>query len=135
MKHNCCSGAEWYLKYDRDGKFWYILSQNTSRQNRVVNIGYCPFCGEKLPIPKRHQAAIGDYVVKTKKGELRLLPRKANGYDGIQYAEITDILIGVLSELAENFEDHWILPQVNLQWPYKRVKIRVVRDLIINGHL
>lgn len=35
-----------------------------------------------------------DYIVKTKKGEIRMLPQRANGMNGLAYMDINDTLMG-----------------------------------------
>ena len=131
MIHKCCEIAKSYLRYDRDRSTWYI---GFCAPYTPVTVQFCSWCGLRLPLLDRSQIAIsiGDYVVKTKNGELRVLPREANGHDGIQYAEVTDVLIGRIAQLGECFEDHWVTIQPKLQWPYKMVKIKIMRD-IING--
>ena len=132
MIHKCCEIAKSYLRYDRDRSTWYI---GFCAPYTPVTVQFCSWCGLRLPLLDRSQIAIsiGDYVVKTKNGELRVLPREANGHDGIQYAEVTDVLIGRIAQLGECFEDHWVTIQPKLQWPYKMAKIKIIQSVIIGG--
>ncbi len=134
MKHNCCGESKWLIDYDETVNIWHMTVKGAYQ----IQVDFCPWCGEKLPILERsqtHRVAIGDYVVKTKEGEIRVLPREANGHDGILYAKITDVLIGTLCELKEHFEDHLVSIQPKLYFGHIcRLSIKAIRDLTINEY-
>ena len=48
---------------------------------------------------------LGDYVFVTQAGELRILPKEAQGRDGRELAGSSDQFVGVIAELRDNPED------------------------------
>jgi len=96
-----------------------------------MKIDFCPFCGEKLPIPKQPSIEVGDYVIKTKYNEIRILPFTANGHDGIQYAEVTDTLIGQIAGPKIDYDNPLVDISSKLAWmPYNKMTIEMIKMLI-----
>lgn len=124
-EHNCCDSAAWLLEYAE--KHWYMTFKGAMQ----VRITFCPWCGEQLcsiQLPREgSEADLGDYVVETKKGELRILPREVNQRDGLRYAKVTDILVGTIVTVDKNLRDHSIelLPKFHEMCEWVGVPIRI----------
>lgn len=70
-----------------------------------------------------------DYVVLTKNREIRILPKLANGKDGIAYMEATDHLLGRITKDGDESDECWV------EFSYPEYSMRTVMRLADVKHI